>query len=350
MANSPERIRVAILAFPEVTASTLYGMYDIFMGVGRDWGFLTDGEAGASLMEPAVVSTQRGSFTAANGVTIAPHYHLYAFPHPHVVCIPEIFLPPGSEWGGRFAAEIAYLRRVYAEGATIATVCSSAVLLAESGLLDGWDATTHWGYCDYLRDNYPSVRVHAQRALVASGDDQRLVMAGGGTTWLDLALLLIARWCGVEEAMRVARLNLIDWHSIGQQPFARLARSRQVEDAVIAECQVWIAEHYAVPGPVAQMARRSGLSDRSFKRRFQLATGMAPLQYVHTLRLEEAKQMLESGDLSLAAIAAEVGYEDPGFFSRLFRRQVGLTPAAYRKRFGGMRQALLLTGQANYGE
>jgi transcriptional regulator GlxA family with amidase domain len=88
------------------------------------------------------------------------------------------------------------------------------------------------------------------------------------------------------------------------------------------------------------MVRLSGLPERSFKRRFRQATGMSPLEYVHTLRLEEAKQMLESGEAPIEAIANEVGYEDAGFFSRLFRRSVSLTPAQYRKRFGAMRKAL----------
>jgi transcriptional regulator GlxA family with amidase domain len=166
-------------------------------------------------------------------------------------------------------------------------------------------------------------------------------MAGGGTSWLDLALYLIARHAGADAAMRVAKLNLIDWHAVGQQPFARLARSRQVEDAVIARCQTWIADHYQVPAPVAAMVQLSGLAERSFKRRFQQATGMAPLEYVHTLRLEEAKQMLESGDAPIEAIAGEVGYEDAGFFGRLFKRHVDLTPAQYRRRFGAMRKAVV---------
>jgi transcriptional regulator GlxA family with amidase domain len=88
------------------------------------------------------------------------------------------------------------------------------------------------------------------------------------------------------------------------------------------------------------MVRLSGLAERTFKRRFQQATGMAPLEYVHALRLEEAKQMLESGDLPIEAIANEVGYEDAGYFSRLFRRKVNLTPAQYRKRFGALRSTL----------
>jgi transcriptional regulator GlxA family with amidase domain len=138
----------------------------------------------------------------------------------------------------------------------------------------------------------------------------------------------------------VAHCWLIDWHDIGQQPFAALARARQVDDAVIAGCQAWIAEHYDEDSPVSAMMRVSGLAERSFKRRFSRATGMSPLEYVHTLPLEEAKQVLETADLPVEAVANEVGYEDASFFGRLFRRKIGLTPAQYRKRFGAMREAL----------
>jgi transcriptional regulator GlxA family with amidase domain len=178
------------------------------------------------------------------------------------------------------------------------------------------------------------------RALVVAGEGGRLVMAGGGTSWLDVALYLISRVAGIEAAMQVARLNLIDWHDVGQQPFARLARSRQVDDAVVARCQAWIAEHYDEPSPVAAMVKLSGLAERSFVRRFKQATGMSPLEYVHTIRLEEAKQMLEAGDEPVEAVANAVGYEDSGFFGRLFKKKVGLTPAQYRKRFGSLRDAL----------
>jgi transcriptional regulator GlxA family with amidase domain len=84
----------------------------------------------------------------------------------------------------------------------------------------------------------------------------------------------------------------------------------------------------------------AGLPERSFMRRFTSATGMTPLDYVHALRLEEAKQMLETGDLPVEAIANEMGYEDTSFFGRLFRRKIGLTPAQYRLRFGSLRRVL----------
>jgi len=100
---------------------------------------------------------------------------------------------PGEPLAGRFEAETAWLRACHAGGAVIGTACSGALLLAHAGLLDGHDATTHWAFTEDFRRSYPAVKVCPGRALVASGSEQRLVMAGGGTTWLDLAIYLIAR-------------------------------------------------------------------------------------------------------------------------------------------------------------
>lgn len=332
--------RIAILALAESTASVVYGMYDLFRCAGRDWGLIVDSEPGEPLIDPLVVARRRGLLVAGNGVPIEAQAALADALDAEVVCVPELLVAPGEPIASRFDVEIEWLRDCHARGATLATACSGALLLAEAGLLDGHEATTHWAYCDALQQRHPRIRLQPRRALVVSGDGQRLVMAGGGTSWLDLALYLIARCAGVEAAMQVARLSLIDWHQIGQQPFARLARSRQTDDALIGRCQTWIAEHYDVSAPVAAMARLSGLAERSFVRRFRQATGMAPLEYVHTLRIEEAKHLLETTAWPVEAIAGDVGYEDAAYFGRLFRRSVALTPAQYRRRFGALRDAL----------
>jgi transcriptional regulator GlxA family with amidase domain len=214
------------------------------------------------------------------------------------------------------------------------------VLLARSGLLDGLDATTHWGYCDALRRDYPRTRWLPERSLVVAGEGQRLVMAGSGTSWHQLALFLIARFVGPEEAMQVARINVLDWNPVSPLAYASLARTAQVQDPQIARCQEWVAVHYHEDAPVTRMTQLCGLPERSFKRRFTQAVGMSPLEYVHTLRLEEAKQMLESGGQPVEAIAVDVGYQDASFFNRLFRRRVGLTPAQYRRRFGTLARQL----------
>ncbi|MEJ2347319.1 MAG: helix-turn-helix domain-containing protein [Gammaproteobacteria bacterium] len=339
MSDLRGQLTVALLALPESTASTLYGMFDVLASPGRDWNVLIEGKPGHSSIRPLIVSAEGRRIRTPGGLWIEPDCALAHCPRPDVVVVPDLMLPPEVDLGGRYLDEIAWLRQVHAEGATVTAACSGAMVLAETGLLDDQDATTHWAYCEAMAKRYPRVRVHPARTLVVSGSGQ-LILAGGGAAWHDLALFLIARFYGVEEAMRVARLHLLDWHHVGQQPFASLSCKRQVDDAVIAKCQEWIAQNYEQDSPVAAMVRLSGLAERSFKRRFARATGMSPLEYVHTLRLEEAKHLLETSELPVEAVANEVGYEDASFFGRLFRRKVGLTAAQYRKRFGALRRVL----------
>jgi len=331
---------VALLAVRESTASTLYGMYEILESAGRDWGWVTDGAAGESALAPLIVSADGRGFRAPNGLRLEPHRALAQCAKPDVVVIPDLLVAPGEDLSGRYERESAWLASRYAAGAVLAAACTGALVLAEAGLLDDQDATTHWAYCSAMAEHYPRVRIHANRALVVSGAQQRLILAGGGTSWHDLALFLVARLVNTEEAMRVARLHLLDWHHVGQQPFATLTRSCQVDDAVIVKSQEWIAQHYDEDAPVAAMVRLSGLTERTFKRRFARATGMSPLEYVLALRLEETKHLLETTQDPIEAVANQVGYEDASFFGRLFKRKVGVTPAQYRKRFQALRTVL----------
>jgi len=338
--STPRAPTIAILALPQSSASVIYGMYDLFHSAGRDWTAMVAGEPGPGVLRPVIVSTGSEPLSVVNGVSVRPEATIDEIGQPDVVCLPEVAVDPHDPCEGMFEREIAWLKECHARGAILASACSGALLFAEAGLLDGHDATTHWAFCEAISQRHPRIRMRPQSALVVSGEGQRLIMAGGGTSWADLALYLIARLAGIEHAMQTARVNVIDWHAVGQQPYAHLSRSRQVEDAVIARCQVWIAEHYHETAPVTAMVRLSELPERTFKRRFEKATGLSPLEYVHTLRLEEAKQMLEAGEEPVEAIANAVGYEDAGFFGRLFKRKVSLTPVQYRRRFGAMRKAL----------
>ncbi len=332
-------LNVAILAVPEVAASTLFGMVDLFASAGRDWAFFLSGVEGEQQMNPYVVAARQEGFTAANGVWVRPNFGLQNAPTPQIVCVPDYFGPPEDSLKDRFPEELAWLRERYTEGATIASACSGALLLAEAGLLAGCEATIHWAYVASL-ERYPGVRVRAERSLVVAGQGGRIVMAGGGASFHDMALYLIARHVGLKEARQVARTYLLDWREDGQRPFASLLIAKQVDDAVILRCQNWAALNYNNPSPVAMMTRMAGLPERSFVRRFKKATGLSPIEYIHRLRLEESKQMLEVSDDSVEMIAAQVGYHDARFLARLFRRHVGLTPSQYRRRFGSLRRAV----------
>jgi transcriptional regulator GlxA family with amidase domain len=339
-------LTAALLALPESTGSTLFGMFDVFSSVGRDWDFVMKGRPGEQLMRPRLVAPTTTPFRAANGVMLAPDLDFASLPAPDLICIPDLFVVPGEPLFGKFDSAVSWLRQGHAAGATIAAACSGALLLAEAGLLDGGDATTHWAYSDAMCAHYPGVNVNAACVLMASGANQRILTSGGGTSWQDMALFLVARFFGQEEAMRIARLYLLEWHSRGQLPFSALAGTRPAADAVIADVQVWLADNYADLHVVSAMAHRSGLPERSFKRRFSKATGMSPIDYVHTLRLEEAKQLLETTDDAVESIANDIGYEDASFFRRLFRRKVGASPSEYRRQFRSLRLALARAGDA----
>lgn len=330
---------VALLGLPDTSAATLYGYYDALASTCRDWQMVHGGSAD-SPFRPLVVSRDGRPFTAANGIRITPDASIAEAPDPAIVCITDLAIPPDEPLGERYDREAAWIRERHAAGATVTSSCSGAVLLARTGLLDGLDATTHWAYCGALRRQYPGTRWHPDRGLVFAGPDRRIVMAGSGIAWHQLVLSLIARHAGPEAAMQVARINLMDWNTTSPIAYASLRHGAQSSDPVVARCQEWAARNYHAEAPVAQMVALSGLPERTFKRRFAQATGMSPLEYVHTLRLEEAKQMLEAGDEPIEGIALEVGYQDASFFSRLFRRRVALTPAQYRRRFGGLKRRL----------
>ncbi|RFF29745.1 GlxA family transcriptional regulator [Wenzhouxiangella sediminis] len=340
--DSPSRgerpIEIAILALDRATASPIYGMQELLAAPGRDWPAVVEGRKGCSMIDVRIASMDARPVELAQGAVVRPGRGLDAGYRPDAVCLLEVVLDPEDAPERLYAREIDWLRRYHAAGGVIATACTGALVLAETGLLSGLAATTHWGYCDFLARRHPDVQVQPDRILLATGAGERLIMAGGGTSWMDLGLYLIARFCGGQEAVRAAKIHLIDWHQAGQQAFAALAVTRQSQDALIANAQAWIAEHYEESSPVARMVELTGLNERTFKRRFRKATGMAPIDYVLTLRLEEAKQMLEAGEEPVEAIAEAVGYQDAAFFGRKFAARVGLTPLQYRRKFRGIRR------------
>lgn len=327
-------VEVRLLAVPESTPTTLHAFLEVFSSVGVAWSRLTGQPAEAPRMRVRVVARGTEPFPSPVGPVISPDLALTdARESADIVIVTDLDLGDGPGDFSRWAEEAAWIRRQLDNGATVCSVCTGSLLLASSGVLDGRDATTHWAAAEMMRAAFPRVRLHPDRILCASGPSQRIVTSGGPGSWEDLALHLIARFCGPQEAVRTAKLFVLGDRSCGQLLFSLLGRPRYHRDAAVGEAQAWIAEHYARKTPVAEMVARSGLPERSFKRRFRAATGYAPVDYVQAVRIEEAKHMLETSDLATDAIAFEVGYDDPSYFRRLFRRKTGVTPAAYRRHF-----------------
>lgn len=330
----PTQVEVALLALPESTAATLFGIYDILVSVRRDWSLIHGESPRESPFRPVIVTPDGRPVEASNGVLITPHAGFRDCQAPAVAVVADLLVAPGESVDG-FDAAAAWLLKCHEAGATLASACSGAVLLARTGLLDGLEATSHWAYCDHLQRIHPTTRWYADRGLVSTGDGKRILMAGSGVSWHMLALALVARYAGPTDAMQVARINLMDLQVASPLAYASLTHGARAVDPAIERAQRWAAEHYAAAGsPVADMANVTGMPERTFKRRFAAATGMTPLEYIHHVRLEEAKHLLETDVTAVEAIALDVGYSDNSFFTRLFKRKVGMTPAKYRQRFG----------------
>jgi transcriptional regulator GlxA family with amidase domain len=246
---------------------------------------------------------------------------------------------------GRYPEFTTWLQSMHRQGAVIASVCSGTLVLAEAGLLNGRDAASHWAYGELFERHYPSIRMRKESVLCLSAAQDRIVTAGGVTAWQDLALYLIARFCGRRQAFETAKIHLLSGHEDGQLPFAAMNRQLAAEDRVIAECQTWIADNFFMPNPVRSMAERGGLNGRTLSRRFQAATGRSPMDYVLEIRVEAAKRMLEEGNESIDEVGVAIGYDDPASFRRVFRRLSDMTPAAYRKKFSNIRAFDILKPQ-----
>jgi transcriptional regulator GlxA family with amidase domain len=332
MGRTSNRIHVSLVATPDVMVSSLSGLYDVL----NSFTLLGSFDPAVPAENPfrvEIVATKREQTRTASGLPIAAHRTIGKVPQTDVVIIPSVMVE-GGEWRrGRYPMLVRWLTDMHTSGAMLCSACSGVLLLAETGLLDGRDATIHWAYAPTFRRNFPKVRLRLERVLLASGDRHQFVMSGASASWHDLVLYLVARQVGPTAAQAIAKFMLLQWHTEGQGPYVVFQAPTDHGDTMILAAQEWLGEHFAVAAPVDQMVKRSGLAARSFKRRFTKATGYTCIAYVQRLRVEEAKRRLERTDLPVDEISWNVGYEDPAFFRRLFKRVTRISPAAYRRMF-----------------
>ncbi len=330
-----EPTTAVVVGSPWAGTSTVFSILDVLGSVGRDWQILH----GVPSHRPAFLtrlSTLDGKpYEDINGRRVTPDERLCRNEIPRLVIVPDLHVDPHAPLPDGLDGYAEWLRLAWEGGAMITSVCSGALLLAATGLLDGYPATTHWGVAHTLKSRFPRVELQIERILVPAGQGHRLVTAGGASAWADLMLYLIGRLVSPAEARRIAKVYLLQPHLDGQMCFASLSAGRQHEDQLVADAQVWAARHYDESNPVSNMAVRSGMSQRGFHRRFKKATGQSPVKYLQTLRVEEAKQMLETTKLSIEEVAEAVGYSEPSSFRSAFRRHVGISASVYRRQWQG---------------
>lgn len=345
MPSSP--IHVSLLALPQTEPSVLFGTYDLLWAAGVAHPVLTGDGRPRHLFRPEIIGLERTPFPGVTGAIITPERALAEVGTTDILVVPTLFVESAVRLAEIDPRAVAWTRALHDAGTEVYAACGGALVAAEAGLLDGGAATIHWTFAHLFRAMYPKVALYPERALVQSGPSQRVVTAGGGAAWQDMVLFLVARYAGDAEARRLARLFHLQLHNEGLSPFAGLIQTCQHDDAIVRDAQVWAAAHYDRSDATQRLAIRAGLPERTFVRRFRKATGYSPKVYVQTLRIEEAKQILETTAAPVEEVAEAVGYRDPASFRHIFKRQVGLSPATYRRRFRLPRAVVAGGGRAS---
>ncbi len=321
---------VCLVALPDAVLSTLAGIFDVMNAVAL---MGLEGGGAAPPFHLEIVGEAVGPLRLASGVPIDVQRSVDDIEASDIVIVPSVLLKSQGWRKGRYPRLVSWIERMHAQGALLCSACSGIFLLAETGLFDSKDATVHFGYASAFGALYPEVAIHPERVLVISGRREELISSGASSTWHDLVLYLTARHAGATTAQNVARSFALQWHQDGLAPFIVFEGKRDHGDGEILSAQKWLGKHFSVSHPVDGVIKHSKLAERTFKRRFASATGLAPIEYVQRLRIEDAKRRLERTDAPVEEISWRVGYEDAAFFRRLFKRITGMAPGAYRKRF-----------------
>ena len=327
-------IKVSLLAVENTSPSTLYGLYDVLSSVGLGWETFVTGDPVEPQLDVRIVACDTQPVTCSGNILVAPHLGVEDDHDTDIVLVASLVVPASGSPPDFDPRIVAWLQRHHDRGILIASACTGAIVLGQAGILNGWEASSHFAYSDQFRIYFPKVKMRLDQNLCVSGPENLLVTSGGTTAWQELALYLVTRYCGIEHAMHTAKFWLIPDRDVNQASYSSLCVGIPHNDGAINQCVSWISECPQIENPVAEMTSLSGLPPTTFARRFKKAVGFSPIDYVHLLRIEQAKLMLETDRDTVDQIGRSVGYEDTSSFRRIFKRKVGIPPGIYRKKFG----------------
>jgi transcriptional regulator GlxA family with amidase domain len=320
--------RVAVLAYPHVDFLDVAGPTEVFAATRRAVAAVGDpADAGYSL--EVLSSSTELAIETDSGVSLLAHRTCFGVRYPIDTLLVAGGL--GCLEAAKKQALLRWLRQWAPRVRRLGSICTGAFLLAAAGLLDGRRATTHWKWCAQLAKAYPKVHVEADPIYVCDGS---IYTSAGVSAGMDLALALVEEDFGRAAALWIARhLVLFARRPGGQSQFSVLLDLQEAEREPLRDLQMWIAEHLDQDLSVEQLAGRAHMSARNFARVFRKQVGWTPARFIERLRVEAARQRLEESHAGLAQVALECGFGSADSMRRSFLRVLHVAPADYRTRF-----------------
>jgi transcriptional regulator GlxA family with amidase domain len=310
----------------ENNLSSISGAYEIFNKANAYWSH----RHGAALFEIrlAGVSTQ----VDFNGglFSVRPQLQLSDISATDLIIIPSLNHNYDLALDGNTAL-VSWLRKQYANGASIATICTGAFLLAAAGLLDGKGCSTHWSVTEQFRQRFPGVRLQADRLIT---DEHGLYTNGGAYSFLNLMVYLVEKYYDRQTAVYCAKVFQIEIDRNTQSQFAIFTGQKAHGDDVVRQAQAYIEDNLEEKITIEALSSKFNVGRRNFDRRFIKATGNTPLEYAQRVKVEAAKKAFETNRKTVNEIMYEVGYADVKAFREVFRRVTGMSPLEYRGKFG----------------
>ena len=314
-----------MMALPGVQLLEVSGPLDVFAEANK--------QVGHAAYQLLVVAAAPGPIRSSSGVLLMPDRVIDRDIKEPIDTLLVAGCPNAAE-GPVDGAVIDWLRRHAPTTRRFGSVCRGAFFLAAAGLLDGRRATTHWSEAERLAEQFPGVTVDEDAIQVSDGPVRT---SAGVTAGLDLALALVEEDLGHEIAMRIAsQLVMFFKRPGGQMQFSRKGEAVPAGRAALQELQRWVAANPALDHSVTNLAKRMDLSPRHFSRMFRSEVGMTPATWVEEARVSAARRLLEQGQEAPKQVAVHCGFADADTLRRAFRRHVGVTPAEYRKRFASV--------------
>jgi transcriptional regulator GlxA family with amidase domain len=322
---------VVVILLNDNYASTAIGPIEVFHSAGLLWNELKE-EAPDPRFRITTASVDGEAVTSPYSVQLVPQVSIRSVKNADLIIVPASGLALERQFA-RHAALFPWLRKKGAQGAHIAGICTGAAYLAEAGVLDGRQATTHWAVADQFRRRYPNVNWCPEKFIT---EDRRMLCSGGVYSAMDLSLYLVEKFCGRDVALQCAKALLVNMPRANQSGYAVLPLSQPHDDDKVRRAEAYIEENYARDISIEHLARDLNMSPRNFIRRFKRATGRLPGNYLQVTRVAIAKEMLEDSARSVQAVSSAVGYDDAAFFRGVFKRCTGMTPGQYRENFTGI--------------